>query len=1061
MTGVGFPTPFNQYLKSPQLSIDKSTDLLPDNNTWKDYPEDEDRNGFYDRLIIELGMINFTDEFNGIYGILKDKNENLLGTSQIYNYDSGKIASFSFMGQPINAGATDGPYIIEVGVFSYSGWWWWSIPEVNFTHQYITTTSYDYREFEPPAATIVGFSDELVDTNEDQLYDEIIFKLSIEAKDSGYYDIELFMEESSPFSGSNYDLTTHWSGFLTPNGNEVEISYSLHHYIIWDLNGPYNVSYVQLQFYGQDHQFLTSPYSTDAYSVSEFEPSQVKLTGRFFDCGVDLDADGKFEELNISVEVNITQIRGLYEFHIDIDPLDIDQTHWDQTIETEEHFAIGIQNLTFVVDATSFYSMKKNTSFIISDLWIQDPFDNSQMWEGFLYTTRIYSYKEFSSPSAFLTGTNSDYPSDTNKDGLFEELVIEVEINVTQTGLPELELRINLVSFGDNSNLDLWGDYSNYLLKGVQVIPIYFDTGGERFFRPHGNISFLLKSVILRKTDGNMVDFAENFYITQNYSRNIFPTPPAFFTGKYSDQGRDLDNDSKFDELIFTVEVNVTQPIQCLIRLDLHALDIVRNSWDESRETSSSYMEVGKRNITITFDGASIYRIREDTSFIINRIEIYDDNWNTLDRVNSPYITGVYSYNEFQPPKVFFTGRYWDFGFDTDSDEMYNLLDVIMEVNVTQPGSFYFDFAINAYLPVWDSHFRDYIYRSLTTGVQNISLRIYVTLAYSMRTDTAYVFDDISIYDTEDNRIDWVEQPHITRVYAYSEFDPPNAFLTGNCWDQGVDTDLDGTFDELSVNFEVNVSQAGYYTYEFNWYEPEGDFYKHGSLREYWEEGLQNLTISAYSAPLYLTNRESYHVVENIRIYDDEGHFLDRMWYNYDTQVYNWLEFDSPGAVLTNDYWSSPIDSDSDFRYEEILITVGVDVFREGIYTLQLLITCDNPDYKEFSVSVQGLWNEGRNDILVHIPSIYFHSYLDRRFSLEIKLIQLFEGDNDLIHQLISPFWTDEYHNHDFDLINKPSTSKTTAVENPDWRLPFGLLLLVSISLVLFLSHKWRKPSSP
>ncbi len=1059
MTGVEPTSPLNDQLKSPQLSIKANTDVLPDNNTWRDYPEDEDNNGFYDHLIVELGWINFT-EFNGVYGILKDRYENLLGISRADSSDSGKIVRFSFLGQPINAGGTDGPYVIEVGLFTYSGWWWWSIPEVNFTHQYITTISYNHGDFEPPAATIVGFSDYLVDTDEDQFYDEIIFKLSVEAKDPGQYAIDLYLEDSTPFSGSSNDLTAHWSGFLTPNGNEVEISYSLHNYISWNLNGPYNVSYIQLRFYGQDHQFLTTPYSTDSYSVSEFEPPQVKLTGRFFDWGVDLDLDGIYEELALSVEVNVTRNRGLYISDLEFNPLDTDQNHWNQRAEIEEHLKIGIQNVTFFADTISFYSLRKNTSFIITDFGIRDQEEYSQTWRGSLYTTRVYSYKEFNPPPVFLTGNNWDYLVDENTDGIFEELVIEVEVNITQAG--SYETRINLIGL-DDSDLDIWRDYTDSLLKGVQIIPFSFDTTEENFFRNRENTSYLLKEIILREAyDGNLMDFAENSYITQNYSYKIFPPPRAFFTGMYSDHGEDLDNNDQFEKLTFTVEINVTQTTQYRVRLSLRSTNSDPNPWEEWVETPlSPYSDTGKYNITLSFDAASLYTIRRNTSFLVNYIRIFDSDGDTLDRVNSPYITRLYRYTEFQPPIVFFTGRYWDFGSDIDNDEMINYLDVRAEVNATQGGPFSFDFNIRTYIPVWDSSFGDTIYRNLNAGVQNISLQIYITLPYSLRLDTAYIFEWISIYDSEEDHIDQVSQAHITRVYQYEEFDPPSAFLTGKSWDQGVDTDLDGTFDALSVIFEVNVSQTNLYSYDFHWHESEWDLHRDGSISEYWEEGLNNLSILVYSAPLYLLDKDSHHIVENIRIYDDEGHLLDRQLFDYTTQVYNWMDFDTPGAVLTEEYWDSAINSDSDNKFEEILIRVGVDVIQRGDYTLRLTLSVDRPVYHEFTFSVQGFWGEGKRDVLVHIPFIRFYSNADSYFSLQIRRIQLFEEDSDLIHQIYNAYWTNEYHFSDFDPSNNPGTTTTTGVGNPDWRLPFGLFLLVSISLVLFLSHKWRKPSSP
>ena len=49
---------------------------------------------------------------------------------------------------------------------------------------------------------------------------------------------------------------------------------------------------------------------------------------------------------------------------------------------------------------------------------------------------------------------------------------------------------------------------------------------------------------------------------------------------------------------------------------------------------------------------------------------------------------------------------------------------------------------------------------------------------------------------------------YLSRVYDFSEFDPPGALLTGSISDMGFDTDSDHLFNYLQIGIEINVTEA-------------------------------------------------------------------------------------------------------------------------------------------------------------------------------------------------------------------------------------------------------------
>ena len=175
-------------INSPNLAVQDELSTFPRNTTWQDYPVDDDRNGLYNRLVVDIGYYNLQETI-GVYGILLDNDENILGISNYVNYEETYV-SLSFPGQPIHASGTDGPYVLRAGLYT-PGWWGYTdFSEINFSLTYETLfQSYNHSQFERPRAMITGFSDYGNDTDDDTFYDEIVIGIQTEVTDYGYYEI--------------------------------------------------------------------------------------------------------------------------------------------------------------------------------------------------------------------------------------------------------------------------------------------------------------------------------------------------------------------------------------------------------------------------------------------------------------------------------------------------------------------------------------------------------------------------------------------------------------------------------------------------------------------------------------------------------------------------------------------------------------------------------------------------------------------------------------------------------------------------------------------------------
>ncbi len=138
----------------------------------------------------------------------------------------------------------------------------------------------------------------------------------------------------------------------------------------------------------------------------------------------------------------------------------------------------------------------------------------------YAYTTSYYNWTEFQKPPAEFNDVYSDYGEDTNGDGLYDYLVVNVGVNVTETG------RYRVSGSLDENGTYHWVDYatkSAYLNKGNQTIKLKF-SGIE--IRDNGyNGTYDLKSL------GLYSEWKEDDY---KYWKEIDHRYYAYTTGYYN-----------------------------------------------------------------------------------------------------------------------------------------------------------------------------------------------------------------------------------------------------------------------------------------------------------------------------------------------------------------------------------------------------------------------------------------------------------------------------------------------------------------------------------------------
>ena len=155
------------------------------------------------------------------------------------------------------------------------------------------------------------------------------------------------------------------------------------------------------------------------------------------------------------------------------------------------------------------------------------------------------------SSSSTFSGTFADFGVDTDGDSLFNELVVEVDLNITSAAdylvLGELEDAVGNV---------LQANASASLTPGPSTVALSFD--GEALFQNGVDGPYSLRVVRMAEEDGLAllpVDELSNAYMTAAYGYLEFQHVPIVLTGNGTSAGRDTDGNGLFDFLDVTIEV--------------------------------------------------------------------------------------------------------------------------------------------------------------------------------------------------------------------------------------------------------------------------------------------------------------------------------------------------------------------------------------------------------------------------------------------------------------------------------------------------------------------------
>ena len=397
---------------------------------------------------------------------------------------------------------------------------------------------------------------------------------------------------------------------------------------------------------------------------------------------------------------------------------------------------------------------------------------------------------------AKFTGSYSDQGVDTDSDGKYNQLKIEIGLLVGDAGNYHIQGNLR-----DNQGHLISSEFSGFLPLGNQIVTLTFDTTLLRMLRTNG--PYILSALWL--TGKNELAYLTDIYTINSYNYNDFDVPLVELNQNYAETVTDTDEDGLYNLLQISIALKVQKAGTYLVVGELESSENIITVISKTVSLST-----GSQSIDLDFDGRLIFQHRQDGPYYLRRLRVEDTSGNKIDFINEAYTTGAYTYTQFQHDNVSIDANsYRDQGVDIDNDGDFDYLRVKFDLmNVGQGG----DYRVLADLNDSNGNTIESQELSVTLTTANpftVTLDFLGSNIYQRGIDGPYQVSRVTLINAEGAVIDYQQDAHTTLAYSYTDFGAPLVSLTGNYQDYGQDISNDGLYDYLVIEIGVFPDNDG------------------------------------------------------------------------------------------------------------------------------------------------------------------------------------------------------------------------------------------------------------
>jgi len=630
--------------------------------------DDVPANGLYDTLQVNASLYAMVAGEYIIWGTLFDLNKT---TEVSYGgvwemlLAGNNTVTLRFPGHQIRSSGIDGPYLVELTAHASNKF---------VDNDTYVTTPYLHTDFDLPGAVFspphsdYGLATAVPPAG---YFTDLVVAAKVNVSEEGSYEIQAMLSDESGMVIIDFDSEY---SFLPVGISTVNLMFSGTQIRVRGIDGPYMV---QMMLYGSGFELLdVDRHTTAAYLHDEFQPPGAKFFPPHSDYAVDEDVppNGYYDRLVLNVFINVS-VDGWYS---------VDATLYDSSGITEidrdtgwGSFSPGIAMLNVSFSGVAIHASGMDGPYVVQ-------LELRESWEFIgndTHLTAPYLHTDFDPPGASFSPPHSDYGLDTDipPDGYYNNLVVEVNLTVTEAGMYEVDA---VLSDSSGSWFIDWAYVYDFLSPGNITLELWFD--GD-YIRDDEIDGPYMVNMELYQSNVSVID--RDIHMTGAYNYTEFQPEPAFFQPPHSDHGLDTDipPDGLYNELIVDVMTNVTLAGEYIVDADL---------WDLSGTTRiDTFWErvtlpVGLNTVNVSFDGVPIRAQGIDGPYVVD-LTLRDSGYDFLDF--DVHFTASYLHTDFQTPNASFAPPHSDYGLDTDvpPNGHYDYLIINASVNVSGADDYY------------------------------------------------------------------------------------------------------------------------------------------------------------------------------------------------------------------------------------------------------------------------------------------------------------------------------------------------------------------------------------
>jgi len=369
--------------------------------------------------------------------------------------------------------------------------------------------------------------------------------------------------------------------------------------------------------------------------------------------------------------------------------------------------------------------------------------------------------------SSTLTGVYSAAGDDSDTDGLFNTLVLDVGVNNSTD-----DTYTATAWLADNTGTDvIFASVNADLPAGDSTLQIVFD--GPALNKLGVAQPFKVSRVELYARIGKHVvlrDSAEDVLVSV-FNSGDFDPPAATFKGVLSDSPRDTDADSLYNKLDITIEVNVFEPGEYEIHGQMAGTALSMSASQIINVTESNTTE----QVVLSFDGESIFFHRENGPWELTHLDLAKvAEAGTLDQQVNSWTTAAYQYTDFQQSGIAIDeSSYADSGGELDEEGKFITLDVMLDIGSMVPGPY-------RLLASLENDLGNTIATSSQiiglAGVETVTEMTMAIISFDGRDISASAIDGpyhltgVSVISDEGILMDQNPTPYITAAYTADQF---------------------------------------------------------------------------------------------------------------------------------------------------------------------------------------------------------------------------------------------------------------------------------------------------